>query len=188
LGVGNAGLLIYKCSGSDKDKMARNIEIKARANDFQRQAAIASKLADGEPQLLDQEDTFFCVPNGRLKLREFGDGSGELIQYHRANTLEPTESRYYRVDADDPSKLKQVLTDALGVRAVVRKKRTVYLVGQTRIHLDEVEGLGEFIELEVVLRADQDTAYGAPIAEDLMTRLEIAPADLIKSAYIDLLE
>jgi predicted adenylyl cyclase CyaB len=80
------------------------------------------------------------------------------------------------------------LSLALGVRGVVRKKRTLYLVGQTRLHLDEVEGLGEFVELEVVLRHGQSDLEGQQIARELMTRLAIREQDLLEGAYMDMLE
>ena len=137
--------------------MPRNIEIKARARDFIGQSELAAQLSEGPAQHLVQVDTFFNVTSGRLKLREFGDGTGELIQYHRADQIEPTESTYIRNTTADPSTLKDALANSLGVRAVVKKKRTVYMAGQTRIHLDEVEGLGMFLELEVVLDSE-DTA------------------------------
>ncbi len=167
--------------------MARNTEIKAKARDFQGQMFIAKSLSNGKVQRLFQEDSFFRVPVGRLKLREFGDGRGELIQYERNNSLEPAESRYLLYPTDDPAALKEALVKALGIRAVVRKKRTVYLVGQTRIHFDEVEDLGEFIELEVVLKHGENADYGAAIAEDLMKKLGIDKRDLVESAYVDLL-
>jgi predicted adenylyl cyclase CyaB len=168
--------------------MARNIEIKAKAGDFQRQMSIAAHLAGDEPQRLTQTDTFFAVPHGRLKLREFGDGTGELIHYHRANKLEPTACEYVIHPVSRPAGLKDTLTNALGVRAVVKKKRIVYMVGRTRVHLDDVEDLGQFLELEVVLEDGEDAARGAAIADDLMARLEIDPGDLIEQAYVDLLE
>jgi predicted adenylyl cyclase CyaB len=168
--------------------MARNIEIKAWARDFQAQMSIAKNLGGGKAQHLIQEDTFFHVPSGRLKLREFGDGTAELIQYERADTVEPSECRYIRHATDDPASLKETLTKSLGIRAVVHKKRTVYLVGQTRVHFDQVEDLGKFIELEVVLRQGEDAESGAAIAEDLMEKLGIDKADLIEQAYVDLLE
>ena len=74
------------------------------------------------------------------------------------------------------------------MRGVVRKTRYLYLAGQTRIHLDDVEGLGQFMELEVVLRPDQTDAEGQAIAEDLMARLGIRKEDLLEGAYMDLLE
>lgn len=168
--------------------MNRNIEIKAHARDFEAQARAAECIADGPAQLIIQEDTFFHVSSGRLKLREFGNGTGELIQYHRADAAGPKQSSYVLSRTDEPATLKSALANALGVRAVVRKKRTLYRSGQTRIHLDEVEDLGRFLELEVVLHATQNAREGASIAEKLMTQLDIGEIDLITDAYVDMLE
>ena len=77
---------------------------------------------------------------------------------------------------------------ALGMRGVVKKTRYLYMVGQTRIHIDEVEGLGYFMELEVVMREGQSDAEGQDIAEDLMRRLGVREDALIEGAYMDLLE
>ncbi len=77
---------------------------------------------------------------------------------------------------------------AYGIRGVVRKTRYLYLAGQTRIHLDDVEGLGRFMELEVVLEEGQSDAEGQKIAEDLMSALGVERDDLIDGAYMDLLE
>ena len=154
--------------------MPRNVEIKARARDFANQVLLAEGLENRGVEHLVQEDTFFNVPSGRLKLRVFEDGSGELIQYERVDST------------DDPGTLKETLTNALGVRGVVRKKRTVYLAGKTRIHMDQVEGLGSFIELEVVLHPDENPADGAVVADALMSKLRIEKSDLVETAYIDL--
>src|SRR5262249_47630430 len=97
------------------------------------------------------------------------------------------ESRYVRATVSDPASLKEVLTLALGLRAVVRKNRTVFLVGQTRIHLDRVEGLGDFIELEVVLEPNESPADGIAIAQELMSKLRIEKEHLVSEAYVDLL-
>jgi predicted adenylyl cyclase CyaB len=167
--------------------MPRNIEIKARAQNWDRQKALAQDLSDRAPQHMIQEDTFFNVPSGRLKLRIFEDGTGELIQYERENTEGPRESRYVRVSTDDPQNLKLALAAALGIKGVVRKTRTLIMVGKTRIHFDEVEGLGNFIELEVVLHPDAKVADGVLVAEALKVRLEIRKQDLVASAYIDLI-
>ena len=77
---------------------------------------------------------------------------------------------------------------AYGIRGIVRKTRYLYLVGQTRIHLDDVEGLGQFMELEVVLKEEQSNEEGQKIAEDLMSALGVERGDLIDGAYMDLLE
>jgi predicted adenylyl cyclase CyaB len=84
--------------------------------------------------------------------------------------------------------VRNILAAALGVRGVVRKRRTLYFAGSTRVHLDEVEGLGDFAELEVVLESGQDAADGAATALQLMQQLGIGAAQLIDKAYIDLLE
>jgi len=167
--------------------MPRNIEIKARARNLVHQTQLVQKHATSGPEYLSQEDTFFNVPTGRLKLREFGTGRGELIQYHRPDSLGPTESRYVIATTKEPHLIKKALNNALGVRAVVTKERTVYFLGQTRIHLDRVVGLGEFIELEVVLKPDDHNLNGETTAQELMKLLEIENSDLVRPAYIDLL-
>lgn len=168
--------------------MGRNIEIKARAADFERQARLARALSDTGPGVLVQEDIFFATREGRLKLRVLADDRGELIYYVRRDGEGPKTSDYLISPTDDPKSLRAVLEAGLGVRGVVRKTRTLLICGQTRIHLDEVEGLGRFIELEVVLEPDQSEAHGVQIAKELMSRLEIGEGDLVRGAYMDLLE
>jgi adenylate cyclase class IV len=87
----------------------------------------------------------------------------------------------------DPELLLGVLSRALGVTQTVEKTRVLHLVGQTRVHLDSVDGLGDFLELEVVLRPGQDSAEGQAIAADLMQRLGIRDTDLCSTAYADML-
>lgn len=165
----------------------RNVEIKARSIDFATQSLIATSIATEPPISLTQHDTFFHVPSGRLKLRDFGNGRAELIQYCRPDTVGPKQSTYVRSPVSDPSTLKEALANSLGIRAVVKKRRNVFIAGQTRIHMDEVEGLGEFIELEVVLDAEQAESEGIAIAEEIMRTLAIAEEHLLACAYVDLL-
>jgi predicted adenylyl cyclase CyaB len=166
--------------------MARNVEIKARVSDLAALAEKVAAIADDGPALIEQEDTFFHCPHGRLKLRARSPTQGELIFYERADDAGPKESRYVRTSCVDPEALKDILGRALGIRGVIRKRRRLYRVGQTRIHLDEVEGLGNFLELEVVLRDDQDSADGAAIARRVMSELAVTEEDLVPQAYIDL--
>ena len=168
--------------------MPANIEIKARVRDPASLGQRAEGLSDTPVEIIPQEDTFFNTPRGRLKLRQLSPGRGQLVYYERGDTAGPKRSNYLIVETSDPSALKAALTAALGVRGVVRKRRSLYLVGQTRIHLDEVEGLGQFMELEVVLRPEQSDAEGQAIAADLMAKLGVAQADLLEGAYMDLLE
>jgi predicted adenylyl cyclase CyaB len=167
--------------------MARNVEIKARVSDLATMAAKVAAIADGRPTLIEQEDTFFHCAHGRLKLRALSPTQGELISYERTDEAGPKESRYVRTPCADPQGLKEVLGRALGIRGVIRKRRLLFHVGQTRIHLDEVEDLGDFLELEVVLRDDQDVADGAASARRIMNELSVEEKDLVSQAYIDLL-
>lgn len=167
--------------------MPTNVEIKARVGDLSSLRAGVESIAEGPPVAIDQEDTFFATTAGRLKLRDFGDGRGELIHYDRADDAGPKTSRYTIAPTSDPDALRAILTATLGVVGVVRKRRWLYRVGQTRVHLDRVEGLGEFVGLEVVLRPGQPEAEGVVIADDLMARLGIGGAQLVESAYIDLM-
>ncbi len=169
-------------------RMNRNVEIKAAVSDLAAVRRRAEEFADGGPTVLEQEDTFFACPHGRLKLRRFaGSSQAELIYYERSSVSGPKESRYIVYPTSDAEGLRAVLSAALGVRGVVRKTRTLYLIGQTRVHLDEVEGLGQFVELEVVLHPEQGVGEGQAIARRLMTELCILPEQLVERAYIDLL-
>lgn len=168
--------------------MPSNIEIKARARSFEDIRSRAEALADTPVQVLPQEDTFFGVAHGRLKLRVRPQGPAQLIYYERPDQDGPKRSDYHIFETPDPEGLKATLGLALGIRGVVRKTRYLYMVGQTRVHLDDVEGLGQFMELEVVMRPDQSDAEGQAIAGDLMARLGIAEADLLEGAYMDLIE
>ena len=168
--------------------MPRNVEIKARVRDMCAVRARAAAMSDALAVVLEQEDTFFNVPDGRLKLRVFPDGKGELIAYRRPDAVGPKTSEYFVYRTPNPEALKDLLTRALGIRGIVRKRRLLYLVGQTRIHLDEVEGLGAFLELEVMLSDRQLEAEGEAIARRLLADLGVRDEDLMSSAYIDLLE
>ena len=176
--------------------MARNIEIKARisAAQFDRVCERARRQATAASEHLVQRDTFFQVPKGRLKLREFpaadghDPGPAELIAYERPDQTGPKLSSYLRVPCPDAALLAEALQHSLGLRGVVEKQREVVHAGQTRIHLDRVQKLGTFLELEVVLRDEQSLAEGESIAAALMEQLGIEPGQLTPGAYIDLLE
>jgi predicted adenylyl cyclase CyaB len=165
----------------------RNIEIKARVCDFERLRSTLESMSESEVEILDQEDLFFSVPRGRLKLRIQGGTSGELIHYDRPDTVEPKVSCYRIAPTIAPTVLKAILSEVLPVAGIVRKRRLLYRLGQNRIHLDQVEQLGDFLELEVVLRPDQAEAEGVSLATDVMSRLGITREDLVPMAYIDLL-
>lgn len=167
--------------------MPRNVEIKARARALEALLARAQALADGPALTLEQDDTFFAVPHGRLKLRLVDGAAAELIHYERPDAPDARASDYVRVAVQDAAALREALARGLGVIGRVRKRRWLLLSGQTRIHLDRVDGLGDFVELEVVLRAGQSDADGARVAEGLMRALGLADAPRLAGAYLDLL-
>jgi adenylate cyclase len=167
--------------------MPRNIEIKARIASVEAVLERARGLADGPPELLEQDDTFFAVPHGRLKLRVLAGAPAELIHYDRPDGEHARASDYVRVPVPDAEALREALARGLGVIGRVRKCRWLLLTGATRIHLDRVEGLGDFMELEVVMREDEPDAQGVATAEALMRALGLQDAPRLAGAYLDLL-
>lgn len=169
--------------------MPANVEIKARIPSVDALLPLAIALGDDEhPQLIHQDDTFFSVPHGRLKLRVFSDGSGELIAYQRPDAEGPKLSDYVIAPATEPESLREALVRACGLLGRVRKHRLLVLAGSTRIHLDRVEGLGDCMELEVVLQDGQTDAQGQQVAEGLMEQLGLQQAERLAVAYLDLLQ
>jgi adenylate cyclase len=167
--------------------MPRNVEIKARLHDPAAAEARAAALATAGPSLLQQDDSFFGCAHGRLKLRVFDDGSAELIAYSRVDEAGPKTSTYVRTPVADPASMRAALAAACGLVGRVRKQRRLYLAGRTRIHVDRVEGLGDFVELEVVLADDEPAEAGIAEALALMSRLGVPSAALVAGAYLDLL-
>jgi predicted adenylyl cyclase CyaB len=167
--------------------LARNIEIKARVADLDAVEARARAIATHGPEDLSQDDTFFHCREGRLKLRELGPGVGQLIHYHRADATGPKTSDYVIAPTSEPAALREALARGYGVLGRVVKRRRLYLVGRTRVHLDRVEGLGSFVELEVVLGDSDSAQAGEAEAKALMEKLGIGAAQLIPGAYLDLI-
>lgn len=167
--------------------MPSNIEIKARVNDISKLRKLAKSLATETVQLLLQEDIFYNNKNGRLKLRIFSENLGNLIHYERPNASNAKLSSYLLYETKKPIELRNLLSTSLGEIISVKKKREVYIVGQTRVHLDEVEELGTFMELEVALLDKQTANEGKLIIANLMEKLEISSKDLVSVAYADLL-
>ncbi len=168
--------------------MPANIEIKARVGDLAALKNRAVSLSDTRMEIIPQEDIFFQIPNGRLKLRMLAPDCAQLVYYTRSDVAGPKRSEYLIHEVKEPGALRTLLSRALGVRGVVRKTRQLFKVGQTRVHLDEVDGLGTFVELEVVLQQGQSDEQGQAIAEDLMGKFGIKAEDLMEGAYIDLIE
>jgi predicted adenylyl cyclase CyaB len=167
--------------------MARNVEIKAHIVSVDSLLPRVAALADRGPIEIAQDDTFFACSRGRIKLRAFTERDGELIYYRRADGSGPKESFYLRSPTASPDTLREVLALTWGVVGRVRKQRTLFMIGRTRVHLDMVEQLGHFLELEVVLEDDEAVVDGVREAHALMARLGIEPSQLVEGAYLDLL-
>lgn len=167
--------------------MPRNIEIKAKIESIDLLLPKALAIADQGPVEIEQDDTFFRCDAGRLKLRTLSPSAGELIFYRRADQQGPKESFYQLTPTHEPDRLRETLSLAWGQIGRVQKKRTLLLVGRTRIHLDRVQGLGHFLELEVVLEEDEPLEAGMQEANDIMAQLGVEPSRLIEGAYLDLL-
>ena len=167
--------------------MPRNIEIKARISSVEELVPKVRLIADQGPWEIRQDDTYFVCASGRLKLRTGGDNGGELIYYRRNNHPSPRESFYLRLPTEAPETLRSLLTQALGQVGRIEKLRTLFLRGRTRIHLDRVAGLGQFLELEVVLAEDEPPAAGLGEANELLMQLGVDSSQLIEGSYLDLL-
>jgi predicted adenylyl cyclase CyaB len=165
----------------------RNIELKARCRDLTSAANAARSLGAVRQGVLMQTDTYFHVSRGRLKLREHEGGRAELIAYSRPDHPEFRSSEYHVVLVPNPAELKAALASALGVRGEVRKRRELYLWHNVRIHLDDVKGLGTFVEFEAVLTPGEDEAHSLRRLDELTRALRIQPGDRIAVSYSDLL-
>jgi len=170
------------------EKQSRNIEIKAKISNVKQFEEMVAKISDSGPTIIFQKDIFFKTEKGRLKLRMFSEQLAELIYYERSNTIHPTESSYIRYPCDHPKKMLEILSSGLGIRGVVEKVRTLYTKGTTRIHIDKVNQLSNFVEIEVVLVDKQSIEEGIQIAESFMKIFNIEKQDLLKESYIDLIE
>ena len=164
----------------------RNLEFKAEAESLEFLRANLKALEAECSGRLHQVDTYFHVPKGRLKLREVEDYGATLVYYERPDAAESRYSHYQLCDIANHATFKQMMSDVLGVKIIVEKNRELWTYGNTRIHLDEVLNLGEFVELETVIR-DQSEAEAQAEHNHLKETLHIAAADLIPVSYSDLL-
>jgi adenylate cyclase class 2 len=168
--------------------MGLNIEIKARCTNHKIVEEVMQKMNfpfDGEE---NQTDTFFNVPNGRLKLREYSNKEAVLIPYIRPDVKTPRNSDYVLLNVKEPNQTIDILEQMFGIRFVVEKVRKIYLYDNIRIHLDYIDDLGSFIELEGVVTNVSQRQDTLQKIELLMELFEIKDNDIILNAYVDLLE
>ena len=168
-------------------RASRNVELKAGNVDPAKALSVCESLGTEPRGLLVQEDTYFHAPVDRLKLREERAAAAHLIAYQRPDEPDCRESSYHMAPVADPATLKAVLSAALGVKAVVTKKRRLFTLGSVRIHLDAVDGLGSFVEFEAVASPESNLAKEREDVQMLREAFAISDADLISVSYCDLL-
>jgi adenylate cyclase, class 2 len=166
---------------------SRNIELKARVHDLAAARQIAEQVATAHPGTQRQTDTYFRCSSGRLKLREIEGHGAQLIGYDRPDEECATASDYRIIAIEDAQAARSLLTAALGILVVVSKQREIYLRHNVRIHLDDVDHLGAFLEFEAVICDGVNEETGRRQIAELRERFAIAETDLVRASYSDLL-
>lgn len=164
---------------------SRNLELKARDPDPARSLRTCRALGARDGAVLLQQDTYFVVPEGRLKLRRESAAPAQLIAYERADRTSARESRYRIAEVPDATETEAALAAVLGVKVQVSKQRRLFLLGDVRIHLDLVVGLGSFIELEAVAGQAATADFGVELSR-LRRAFQIDESDLVAESYSDL--
>jgi homotetrameric cytidine deaminase len=161
----------------------RNVELKALDPDPARSLVVCRELGAEDRGVLRQRDTYFRTRSGRLKLREEQPGGAVLIQYERPDAAEARESRYRLTRVEDPDDLRESLDAALGTLVVVDKQRHLFLWDGVRIHLDTVDGLGSFVELEGTAAAESD--LGSEREKVARLQRELGIEEVLTDSYSD---
>ncbi len=170
-------------------KTMLNIEIKARTQNPDHIKSILENLGADYQGIDHQIDTYFVVPDGRLKLRQ-GNIENSLIFYQRPNQAGPKASNFllYHPEQENSDKLKKLLTTALGQKVIVDKHRAIYFFENVKFHVDQVVGLGDFMEIEVMDTMEMgDIAILEKQCKKYMGLFGIEESDLINGSYSDLL-
>lgn len=164
-----------------------NVEIKAKCTD---PAFIRQYLKEHQAEFRgtdEQTDTYFNVYNGRLKLRQ-GKIENNLIYYERANQAGPKNSHFRLVKVEDATGLKTVLASSLGIKVVVQKTREIYYLQNVKFHIDEVPGLGAFVEIEAGnILADLSEPALLEQCRYYLREFRIQNKDLVEVSYSDML-
>jgi predicted adenylyl cyclase CyaB len=163
-----------------------NIEIKAHYESTERAEENLNAIGAGPAGTFHQRDTYFRIAKGRLKLRELGPDDGHLIFYEREDLAGPKRSDYEIAKTEDPEAIRNMLSRIMGIWIEVEKTRQVWLWENVRIHLDDVKGLGQFVELEAVTE-EQGIEESHRRVETLMRALEITTDQLVEGSYGDML-
>lgn len=165
-----------------------NVEIKARCHNADHVRRYLKKNNAEYKGVDEQTDTYFNVPGGRLKLRE-GNIENNLIWYERGNQAGPRNSHFQLVKIEDAAGLKEVMKKSMGVKVIVKKRREIYYINNVKFHIDEVPGLGSFVEIEagnILADLSQDKLKAQ--CDFYVKEFDIKPEDLIEVSYSDMLE
>lgn len=161
-----------------------NIELKAELPDRTAAEEVCGALSAKFQGIIRQQDTYFPVKEGWLKLRLCEPVDDYLVYYQRPNVAGSKRSDYVITPAE--ANMRPALLASLGLLAVVEKERTLYLWENVRIHLDRVVGLGDFVEFEAVLKNEAQQADGHAKVAYLQTQFGIAPTSLCEMSYLDM--
>jgi len=164
----------------------KNLELKSKCVNMEKLRRLIFELGAEYQKTMHQIDTYFNIPKGRLKLREIDGETAQLVYYERADENASRYSNYSIVEITDASGFKRMMMDALGVKAIVDKMRELWIYGNTRIHVDDVDDLGHFVELETVITNQTNTE--AQAEHNFVKRaLEIDDAEIVPVSYSDLI-
>ncbi len=164
----------------------RLLEVKARLADLVQAEAWCTQYATFVSDVR-QEDTYFRVGEGRLKLRAVeGKDEGTLIYYQREDRPGPKRSRVLLLPVADPTGLLGLLREALGILVEVRKRRRIFRWGEVQVHLDEVDGLGTFLEFERMIDSDEEAGRAEAEFAELRSSLDVIEKDLVAGSYSDM--
>ncbi|MDZ7290876.1 MAG: class IV adenylate cyclase [candidate division KSB1 bacterium] len=178
-----------------------NLEFKARLRNPAAVRQVLTKFGIPLAATLRQKDTYFHVENGRLKLREIEGETAQLIFYRRPDQADVKRSDYHFAPVVSAAAVCEVLGAACGILTVVKKIRELYLLprklGQqvlttpnflTRLHLDTVESLGQFLEIEVIVHDGESPQLAEQEARAWLEEFDVESEDLIAGSYADLLK
>jgi adenylate cyclase class 2 len=168
--------------------MPLNIEFKARCSEPERVRVVLRQMNARFAGVDNQTDTYFSMPSGRLKLRE-GNIENNLIYYRRQDNAPLKQSDVWLAPFESADPIRELLATAFGVRCVVKKRREIYFHENTKIHVDDVPGLGSFVEVEVIADAGEaDLSTMQVTCDEWKQRLDVNESDLVFAGYSDMVE
>lgn len=167
--------------------MKKNLEIKARLTHSKKTAALLRGLFNDKQVITQeqiQEDIYFRVDKGRLKLRIINGKTGNLIHYFRNNNSGKRVSKYTISETNNPNELNSILGSLFGILIIVKKVRKIIIIENLRFHFDKVFGLGNYLEIEIIFNSIKEVEKQM---DTLIDYLNLDETKFIKESYSDLL-